>query len=60
MRRRWDLSWWPWPMWRFYIAKPRGKGRPFMTETSIGPLRLRVWANPKSAHPRPFRVVRVH
>lgn len=59
MNRRWDVTWMPWGWWRYHLLKPYGKpkyGGVFLTESWIGPLRLRVWRNPKSAWTKAFRV----
>ena len=61
--RRWELLIWfslcP-DLWRFHIAGSFGKGeKPFLHETWIGPLCLRVWRDPMSiCHARPVRLAR--
>jgi hypothetical protein len=59
MKRRWDVSFWPIGFWRWMIAHPVGYHKPFMHETCLGPIHIRVWTDPRSANVHPFRVVRV-
>ena len=47
--RRWEiLLWFKTCIWRFHVAKPFGKGEPFLHETWVGPICYRLWRDPKS------------
>lgn len=54
--RNWDVSIWA-RNWHLYFGKPFGKYKVFLHESWVGPVCVRVWANPKSANLKWFRVV---
>ena len=47
MKRRWELLVFV-HIWHFWIWRGYGLRTPFMWETWIGPICLRVWADPRS------------
>jgi len=62
-KRRWEIIIFP-TIWNFWIHKPYGAKyhkTPFLRETWIGPICLKIWEDPRSVGSlsHPIRIARI-
>ena len=56
-KRRWEIVIYR-HVWMFHVHKPFGRFGVFLRETWIGPFCLKIWTDPRSAHPKWIRLAK--